>query len=110
MSVQEKVRWKNWADRLRQEMMTGLEPEVTRTVQSIRSETATTKAESTLHSVRFWKACQAGKSPNDALATAGFEIDFQPTDERSVQQVTLRLNPTWMSILQRVLDRKKPNR
>lgn|SRR5690606_28156965 len=107
MSVQEKVRWKNWADRLRQEMMTGLEPEVTRTVQSIASETATTKAESTLHSVRFWKACQAGKSPNDALTTAGFEIDFQPTDERSVQQVTLRLNPTWMSILQRVLDRKK---
>ena len=107
MSVQEKVRWKNWADRLRQEMMTGVEPEVTRTVQSIASETATSKAESTLHSVRFWKACQAGKSPNDALTTAGFEIDFQPNDEKSVQQVTLRLNPTWMSILQRVLDRKK---
>ena len=70
-------------------------------------ETATTKAESTLHSVRFWKACQAGKSPNDALITAGFEIDFEPTEERSVQNVTLRLNQTWMSILQRVLDRKK---
>jgi len=94
MSVQEKVRWKNWADRLRQEMMTGLEPEVTRSVKSIATETATTKAESTLHSVRFWKACQAGKSPNDALTIAGFEIDFEPTEERSVQNVTLRLNQT----------------
>ncbi len=107
MSVQEKVRWKNWADRLRQQMMTGLEAEVTRSVESIASETATTKAESTLHSVRFWKACQAGKSPNDALSAAGFEIDFEPNDERSVQEVTLRLNATWMSIMQRVLDRKK---
>lgn len=107
MSVQEKVRWKNWADRLRQEMMTGLNPQVTRSVESIAAETATTKAESTLHSVRFWKACQAGKSPNDALTTAGFEIEFQPTEEKSVQQVTLRLNETWMSIMQRVLDRRK---
>jgi hypothetical protein len=106
MSVQEKVRWKNWADRLRQQMMTGLEPQVTRSVQSIASETATTKAESTLHSVRFWKACQAGKSPNDALTSAGFEIDFEANSEKSVQQVTLRLNATWMSIMQRVLDRK----
>ncbi|MCA9132604.1 MAG: hypothetical protein KDA45_05605 [Planctomycetales bacterium] len=107
MSVQEKVRWKNWADRLRQEMMTGLEPQVTKSVSAIAAETATTKAESTLHSVRFWKACQAGKSPNDALMVAGFEIEFQPDEGRSVQQVTLRLNETWMSILQRVLDRKK---
>jgi hypothetical protein len=107
MSVQEKTRWKNWADRLRQEMMTGLKPEVTKSVAVITSETATTKAESTLQSARFWKACQAGKSPNDALAVAGFEIDFEQDDDRKVQEVTLRLNQTWMTILQRVLDRKK---
>lgn len=107
MSVQEKTRWKNWADSLRQEMMTSLTPEVTRTVASITTETATTKAESTLRSVRFWKACQIGKSPNDTLAIAGFEIDFQPDGEKNVREVTLRLNETWMTILQRVLDRKR---
>lgn len=87
-------------------MMTGLEPQVTRSVASIASETASSKAESTLHSVRFWKACQAGTAPNDALRAAGFEVEFEPSPDRSVQQVTLRLNPTWMSILQRVLDRR----
>lgn len=107
MSVQEKTRWKNWADGLRKDMMTGLTPEVTKSVADITSETSTTKAESTLRSVRFWKACQAGKSPNDVLSTAGFEIDFEPDDQRHVHEVTLRLNETWMSILQKVLDRKR---
>lgn len=107
MSVQEKTRWRNWADRLRQEMMTSLTAEVTKSVSAISEETATTKAESTLRGVRFWKSCQAGKSPNDVLATAGFEIDFEQDDERKVQEVTLRLNQTWMDIMQRVLDRKR---
>jgi hypothetical protein len=107
MTVQEKTRWKNWADRLRQEMMTSLTPEVTKTVDAIFTETATTKAENTLRSVRFWKACQDGKSPNDFLATAGFEIEFLQDEEREVQEVTLRLNETWMTILNRVFDRKK---
>ncbi len=107
MTVQEKTRWKNWADGLRQEMMTSLTSEVTKSVESITAETSTSKAESTLRSVRFWRACQTGKSPNDVLATAGFEIEFEPDDERNVREVTLKLNQTWMTILQRVLDRKK---
>ncbi|QDV25027.1 hypothetical protein [Aureliella helgolandensis] len=110
MSVQEKTRWKNWADNLRQEMMTSLTSEVTKTVDVITEETATSKAESTLHSVRFWKACQAGKSPNDTLSVAGFEIDFEPEDDKKVHEVTLRLNKTWMTILQRVLDRSRSGR
>ncbi len=107
MTVQEKTRWKNWADRLRQEMMTSLTAEVTKSVEAITSETATTKAESTLRSVRFWRACQLGKGPNDFLVTAGFEIEFQQDEERNVREVTLRLNETWMTILQRVLARKQ---
>lgn len=107
MSVQEKTRWKNWADQLRQEMMTGLNPEVTKSVADITEETATTKAESTLRSTRFWKACQDGKSPNDALTVAGFVIDFEQDDDRKVSEVTLRLNATWMDIMQRVLDRQR---
>jgi hypothetical protein len=107
MTVQEKTRWKKWADGLRQEMMTSLTPEVTKSVDSITSETATTKAESTLRSVRFWKACQTGKSPNDFLATAGFEVEFQEDDDRHVQEVTLRLNKTWLNILQGVLERQR---
>lgn len=109
MSIQEKVRWKNWADQLRKEMMTSLTPEVTKSVQIITQETATTKAESTLKSVRFWKACQAGKSPNDTLVTAGFVIEFEPDGSKVVSNVTLRLNQTWMSIMQRVIDRKPSN-
>lgn len=105
MSIQEKVRWKNWADQLRKDMMTSLTPEVTKSVNSITQETATTKAESTLRSVRFWKSCQAGKSPNDTLVMAGFVIEFQE-EERVVSDITLRLNSTWMSIMQRVIDRK----
>lgn len=107
MAVTEKTRWKDWADSLRQEMMTNLTAEVTKSIDAIISETETTKAASTIRSVRFWKACQAGKSPNDALLTAGFEIDFESEDDRSVREVTLSLNPTWMAILQPVLDRQK---
>ncbi len=107
MSVQEKTRWKKWADHLRQEMMTSLTSEVTKSVASITAETSTTKAESTLQGARFWKACQQGKSPNDFLSVAGFEIDFEQDDERKVHEVTLRLNRTWMEIMQRVLDRKR---
>jgi hypothetical protein len=106
MTVQEKNRWKTWADGLRQEMMTGLTAEVTKSVAAITSETGTTESESKLGSVRFWRACQVGASPNDFLARAGFEIDFQEDEEQTVRTVTLRLNQTWMTIQRRVLDRK----
>lgn len=106
MTLPEKTRWKNWAECLRQEMMSSLTAEVTKSVEVISSETATTKAESTLRSARFWKACQSGKSPNDFLAKAGFEIEFEQDEARRVRDVTLRLNSTWTTILRRVLDRK----
>lgn len=107
MPAQEKKRWKIWADRLRQEMMIGLVPEVTKSVEVIASETHSIKSASTLNGTKFWKACQEGKSPNDMLALAGFEIEFEPDEERKVCAVTLRLNPTWMGIMQQVLDRKR---
>jgi len=107
MAIQEKSRWKKWAETLRQEMMTSLTSEVTKSVEDISSETATTKAQNTVRSERFWRACQAGSSPNDFLATAGFEIDFEADEDKNVREVTLKLNRTWMTILQGVLDRKK---
>ncbi len=107
MKVPEKTRWRNWADELRQELMTGLQSEATKSVEDIISETGTTKAESTLHSVGFWTSCQSGKAPNDFLTAAGFEIDFEPDDAKHVGQVTLRLNKSWMEILNRVLDRQR---
>jgi len=107
MTVQEKTRWKNWAEGLRQEMMTGLQPQVTKSLASIISETATSKAESTLRSRRFWKACQEGKSPNDTLSVAGFEIDYELDDDNNVSNVTFQLNSTWMSILTPVIERTK---
>lgn len=107
MKVQEKTRWKNWADELRQEMMTGLTAEVTKTVEAITSETTTTKGESTLQSARFWRACQVGDKPNDFLAKAGFDIEFEEDEKRQVQEVTLKLNKSWLDILNRVLERQK---
>ena len=106
MAVQEKARWKEWADSLRGEMMVSLTSEVTKSVETIAVEVATTKAEGTWRSERFWRSCQNGTSPNDFLKAAGFEIEFQPREDRCVEQVTLRLNATWMAILQRVLDRQ----
>jgi len=107
MAVQEKVLWKNWADGLRMEMMASLTSELTKSVDSIASETATGKAARTLRSASFWRACQQGIAPNDALATAGFEIEFEQDESGNVQDVTLRLNQTWLEIMQRVLDRQK---
>lgn len=88
-------------------MMTGLTPEVTKSVDAITSETATTKTASSLRSVRFWRAFQIGESPNDFLARAGFDIEFKEDADKKVQEVTLRLNKSWLSILHRVLERQK---
>jgi hypothetical protein len=106
MTVPEKKRWKEWADRLRQEMMGSRTADVTKSVDAIVTATATTKGEKTVRSERFWLACQAGTSPNDALTKAGFEIEFEADDDRRVEEVTLRLNQTWRKILQGVLDRQ----
>ena len=110
MTVAEKTRWKNWADGLRQEMMTSLTAEVTKSLEAITSETSTTKAESSLRSARSWRACQMGESPIDFLAKAGFEIEFQQDEQRSVREVTLRLNQTWMAIHHQVLARRQAQR
>ena len=107
MTVHEKTRWKNWAESLRQQMMGNLTPEITKSVDAIVSEVGTTKPENTLRSERFWRSCQTGKSPNDALTVAGFEIEFDGAGDQGVEQVTLKLNATWMAILQRVLDRQR---
>lgn len=106
MTVQEKKRWKDWADRLRQEMMGSQVTNVTKSVDAIVTAIATTRTEKMVHSERFWLGCQAGTSPNDVLAKAGFEIEFEADANRRVKEVTLRLNQTWRTILQRAIDRK----
>jgi len=106
MTVQEKKRWKEWAECLRQEMMGSRTADVTKSVDTIVTATATTKGEKVLRSERFWLSCQAGASPNDVLTKAGFEIEFEADDDRRVEEVTLRLNQTWKNILQGVLDRQ----
>ena len=107
MTRQEKLLWKEWADGLRQEMMTSLQAEVAKSIETIVAELATITAEETLRSARFWRACQRGKGSNDFLVAAGFEIDFRQDDEGNVCDVTLRLNQTWMTILNRVLERQR---
>jgi hypothetical protein len=106
MTVQEKKRWKQWADGLRQQMMGSRTADVTRSVDAIVTATGTTKGEKTVRSERFWLAVQAGTSPNEVLTKAGFEIEFEADEEHRVEEITLRLNPTWRKILQGVLDRQ----
>ena len=107
MTMHEKKRWKEWADCLRQEMMGSRTTDVTKSVDAIVTATTTTTAEKTVHSERFWLGFQAGTSPNEVLAKAGFEIEFETDDNRRVEEVTLRLNQTWRKILQGVIDRQR---
>lgn len=107
MSVQEKSRWKKWADQLRQEMMTSRTPEVTKSITEISTETGTTKALSTLVGARFWTSCQQGVAPNDVLVIAGFEVAFSLGQDSKVAEVTLKLNRTWMEILERAAAKKR---
>lgn len=107
MTGQEKLRWKKWADGLRQEMMTGLVGALTKSVDCIATETGTTKASRTLRSARFWRACQEGVAANDVLVKAGFIVEFDPDESGNVLEVTLRLNQTWLAIMQRALNRKQ---
>lgn len=106
MTGSEKQRWEKWAVDLRQSMMSELKPEITKSVDQIADETGTDKTSSVLCSRRFWDSCQAGKSPNGAIKKAGFEIDFDLTEQDDIDTVTLRLNDTWKGIMQRVLDRQ----
>jgi hypothetical protein len=100
-------RWKEWADALRQAMMSAKVSEVTKSVAEISQETGTEKAPATLQSRRFWNACMAGEGSHSTLTRAGFELSYTPNDAGKVELVTLRLNASWKAILQRVLDRKK---
>ena len=106
MGVSDKSRWRTWADRLRQKMMTELTPEVTKSISTIIEETGTERPQAVLRGEKFWTSCQAGSASNDALVSAGFEIEYEPNEEGEIDAVTLRLNDTWTSIMQRVLDRR----
>ena len=105
MTVAEKRKWKEWAEELRQQMMRSLTPEITKSVVEIRSEINSTKTEDTIKSAKFWNACQSGKGPNDHLAKAGFDIEFDCDEAKKVHVVTLRLNDKWMPILNSVIER-----
>ena len=106
MSVRDKLRWKEWADGLRQTMMADLTPHVKKSVEEIIEETATEKSASVVGTQKFWKAFQTGTGTNDTLLKAGFEIEFESNAEGKVATVTLQLNDTWKAIMQRVLDRR----
>ena len=96
----ERTRWKAWAESLRQTMMVGLTPSVTKTIVEISAEVGTNKASKTLHSSKFWRSCQHGEGSNDVLTKAGFDLEFQESEDGCVVEVTLRLNSTWLAILE----------
>ncbi|MDA0660974.1 MAG: hypothetical protein O2931_10920 [Planctomycetota bacterium] len=106
MSVRENTRWKEWADGLRQSMMKDLTSEVIKTVDAITEETGSDRSRNVLHSRRFWDSYQVGKSPHDVFLKAGLELEFKPNEKSEIDVITIRLNKTWKSIMQRVLDRQ----
>lgn len=106
MAARDKTLWKEWAERLRQEMMVGLIPQVTKSVDTIGMEIGTEKSSTMLHSRRFWSACQSAQGAHDALVKAGFIVEFATNGESEVDLVTLRLNDTWQSIMQNAIDRR----
>lgn len=104
--TRDKLRWKEWADSLRQSMMSSLMSQVTKSVEDINKETETEKSLSVLQSRRFWNACRDAQGANDTISKAGFEINYEPNASGKVEAVTFRLNGTWQAILQRVVDRQ----
>ena len=110
MGTQEKNRWMNWAESLRQEMMVGMCRKITKQTLDIRQETGTEKSEQVTSSVRFWRDCQNGKGPHGCLIAAGFEIEFAADKSKPVSEVTLTLNKTWQDILQKKMDRMSPSK
>jgi hypothetical protein len=101
MSAREQTRWKEWADRLRQAMMTARTLHVTKTVDSIIEETGTEKSHKTLRSRRFWNECRLAMPPNGTLVKAGFNLAFEPAEGAEIDMVTFHLNGTWQAIMQR---------
>ncbi len=100
-------RWKEWADQLRQVMMSDRVGKVTKSVAEITQETGTEKSATTLQSPRFWNSCRDAEGSCGALSKAGFDVSFTPNAAGKVEVVTLQLNGNWQAILQRVLDRQK---
>jgi hypothetical protein len=103
----DELRWKTWADDLRQSMMTSQVSEVTKSVSDISKETETERPAKVLSSQRFWNACRDGQESHKTIAKAGFDINYEPNAAGHVEAVTFRLNGTWLAILQRVLDRQQ---
>ncbi|MCR9295387.1 MAG: hypothetical protein NXI32_21935 [bacterium] len=101
------ARWKKWADALRQEMMVGLTPEITKTIEMVADESETKKAMKTLRSTTFWDTGKAGATTRDLLATAGFEVEAHEGEDKRVSEITFKLNNTWRGIMQNVIDRGK---
>ena len=52
------------------------------------------------------KPSEVGNTEREVDLEVGFEIEFDSNAEGKVDTVTLQLNDTWKSIMQRVLDRR----
>jgi len=103
--------WKDWAIELRKRMYRDKCSEITLTIDEIAKGTGADMTREDLCSRSFWSACRDAKEYFDTIPRQGLQIDFDPTAEGKVQEVTFRLDAKRLDHFQRVVlkqDNKTP--
>jgi hypothetical protein len=79
-------------------------PEATLTVDEVAEGLGADPAGG-IGGARFWNVCRDGSGNFDAIAKQGLVVEFEPTADGSVENVTFRLNPKWMEHFGKVTGR-----
>ncbi|HTI50077.1 MAG TPA: hypothetical protein VL475_03970 [Planctomycetaceae bacterium] len=107
MRREDKIR-KEWADAIRKTLMTGRQPEVTKTIEAIHLESGTTESQSRLSRPGPWTADGKATPFIEAIRRAGLEVAVEPGDDGRVERVTFRLNETWRGVRERFARSNAP--
>lgn len=100
MRRQDKI-CKEWADGIRKSLMVGAEPELTKSIDEIRSESGTSETQARLRKPGPWMFTGKVTPFMELIRGAGLEVSHQSNAEGLVDFVTFRLNETWLGIRQR---------
>ena len=96
--------WKNWTIALRKRMYREHCPETTLTVDEVAEGIGADPAAG-IGGTRFWSVCRDGSGNFDTIAKQGLLVEFEPTADGSVENVTFRLNAKWMEHFGKVTRR-----
>jgi hypothetical protein len=87
--------WKNWTIALRKRMYREQCSETTLSVNEVAEGLGADPAAG-IGGKRFWSVCRDGSGNFDTIAKQGLLVEFEPTTDGSVENVTFRLNAKWM--------------